>query len=82
MKLKREQIRYIELLSKKYDFNVLQTKVMFTNAYQAIFDLEFRDNFNRFLAEQILKLNKNQIDDFLSNKNNFIIYNKPSKKKN
>ena len=82
MKLNRNQIRYIELLSKKYDFNVLQAKGMFTNACQAIFDLEFRDNFNRFLAEQILKLNKNQIDDFLSNKNNFITYNKPSKKKN
>ena len=82
MKLKRNQVRYIELLSKKYDFDFSQTKIMFTNAYQAIFDLEFRDNFNRFLAEQILKLNKNQIDDFLSNKNNFIIYNKPSKKKN
>ena len=82
MKLKRNQVRYIELLSKKYDFNVLQAKGMFTNAYQAIFDLEFWDNFNRFLAEQILKLNKNQIDDFLSNKNNFINFNQSSKKKN
>ena len=74
MKLKREQVYYIERLSKIYGFDSNEVKNMFKKASQLVFDLEFQEKFNYFLAEQILKLKKEQIQDFLKNKKNFVKY--------